>query len=110
MVQRKGMIELYAIPRCDHKPLLARFLPSILVEPTCEQLSYEMQISSLISVYKSRVCEVVLNGDKTFSLRQQKYRVTESLKTGEATVLFGAERYSLSHRLHTYRLHTFHST
>ncbi|KAG6849636.1 hypothetical protein H0H93_006759 [Arthromyces matolae] len=35
-----------------------------------------------------RVCEVVLNGDKTFSLRQQKYRVSESLKTGEATVLF----------------------
>lgn len=35
-----------------------------------------------------RVCEVVLNGDKTFSLRQQKYRVTESLKTGEATALF----------------------
>ncbi|KAF9452017.1 hexokinase [Macrolepiota fuliginosa MF-IS2] len=35
-----------------------------------------------------RVCEVVLNGDKTFSLRQQKYRVTEALKTGEATALF----------------------
>ncbi|KAK7060171.1 hypothetical protein VNI00_000935 [Paramarasmius palmivorus] len=35
-----------------------------------------------------RVCEVVLNGDKTFSLRQQKYKVSEALKTGEATVLF----------------------
>ncbi|KAJ3568406.1 hypothetical protein NP233_g5735 [Leucocoprinus birnbaumii] len=35
-----------------------------------------------------RVCEVVLNGDKTFSLRQQKYRVTEALKTGEAIALF----------------------
>ncbi|KAG5654669.1 hypothetical protein H0H81_009918 [Sphagnurus paluster] len=35
-----------------------------------------------------RVCEVVLHGDKTFSLRQQKYKVSESLKTGEATVLF----------------------
>ncbi|KAF9500147.1 hypothetical protein BDN71DRAFT_1440709 [Pleurotus eryngii] len=35
-----------------------------------------------------RVCEVVLNGDKTFSLRQQKYRVSEELKTGEATALF----------------------
>ncbi|KAG6830614.1 hypothetical protein H0H92_015706 [Tricholoma furcatifolium] len=35
-----------------------------------------------------RVCEVVLNGDKTFSLRQQKYKVSESLKTGEASALF----------------------
>ncbi|KAL0580895.1 hypothetical protein V5O48_001088 [Marasmius crinis-equi] len=35
-----------------------------------------------------RVCEVVLNGDKTFTLRQQKYKVSETLKTGEATVLF----------------------
>ncbi len=36
-----------------------------------------------------RVCEVVLNGDKTFSLRQQKYKVSDTLKTGEASVLFG---------------------
>ncbi|KXN86325.1 Glucokinase [Leucoagaricus sp. SymC.cos] len=35
-----------------------------------------------------RVCEVALHGDKTFTLRQQKYRVTEALKTGEATALF----------------------
>ncbi|ESK93616.1 putative glucokinase [Moniliophthora roreri MCA 2997] len=35
-----------------------------------------------------RVCEVVLKGDKTFTLRQQKYKVSEGLKTGEATVLF----------------------
>ncbi|KAK0206198.1 hypothetical protein DFS33DRAFT_565432 [Desarmillaria ectypa] len=35
-----------------------------------------------------RVCEVVLNGDKTFSLRQQKYKVSDTLKTGEASVLF----------------------
>ncbi|EKM80237.1 hypothetical protein AGABI1DRAFT_57808 [Agaricus bisporus var. burnettii JB137-S8] len=35
-----------------------------------------------------RVCEVILNGDKTFSLHQQKYKVTEALKTGEATALF----------------------
>lgn len=36
-----------------------------------------------------RVCQVELHGDKTFTLRQQKYRVSEALKTGEATVLFG---------------------
>jgi len=36
----------------------------------------------------SRVCEVVLHGDKTFSLAQQKYRVSDAVKTGEATALF----------------------
>ncbi|GBE79133.1 Glucokinase [Sparassis crispa] len=35
-----------------------------------------------------RVCEVRLLGNKNFSLRQQKYRVSETLKTGEATALF----------------------
>ncbi|KAI9456980.1 hexokinase-domain-containing protein [Lactarius psammicola] len=35
-----------------------------------------------------RVCQVELNGDKTFTLKQQKYRVSETLKTGEATTLF----------------------
>ncbi|KIK99707.1 hypothetical protein PAXRUDRAFT_131530 [Paxillus rubicundulus Ve08.2h10] len=35
-----------------------------------------------------RVCEVTLHGDKSFSLRQQKYKVSETLKTGEATTLF----------------------
>ncbi|KAI6128442.1 hexokinase [Pisolithus croceorrhizus] len=35
-----------------------------------------------------RVCEVNLHGDKTFSLRQQKYKVSDTLKTGEATTLF----------------------
>ncbi|KAJ7283432.1 hypothetical protein C8J57DRAFT_1054460 [Mycena rebaudengoi] len=35
-----------------------------------------------------RVCEVVLKGDTTFSLRQQKYKVSDALKSGEATALF----------------------
>ncbi|KAF8592467.1 hexokinase [Ramaria rubella] len=35
-----------------------------------------------------RVCEVHLNGDKTFNLRQHKYKVSDALKTGEATALF----------------------
>ncbi|KAH8989385.1 hypothetical protein EDB86DRAFT_2943806 [Lactarius hatsudake] len=35
-----------------------------------------------------RVCQVDLHGDKTFTLKQQKYRVSEALKTGEATTLF----------------------
>jgi hypothetical protein len=33
---------------------------------------------------------VELHGNKTFTLKSQKYRVSEALKTGEATVLFGA--------------------
>jgi len=44
------------------------------------------------------VCEVVLNGDKTFNLVQQKYRVSETLKSGEATALFG--EFCLSCDLH----------
>ncbi|KAG2013453.1 hexokinase [Coprinopsis cinerea AmutBmut pab1-1] len=35
-----------------------------------------------------RVCEVVLNGDQTFSLVQQKYKVSDTLKTGDASALF----------------------
>ncbi|KAG1753668.1 uncharacterized protein EDB91DRAFT_1234101 [Suillus paluster] len=35
-----------------------------------------------------RVCEVTLLGDQTFSIRQQKYKVSETLKTGEVTTLF----------------------
>ncbi|TCD70456.1 glucokinase [Steccherinum ochraceum] len=35
-----------------------------------------------------RVCEVQLQGNHEFTLRQQKYRVSEALKTGEATALF----------------------
>ncbi|TFK43320.1 hexokinase [Crucibulum laeve] len=35
-----------------------------------------------------RVCEVVLNGDKTFNLVQNQYKVSEALKHGEATALF----------------------
>ncbi|KAI9575011.1 hexokinase [Boletus coccyginus] len=35
-----------------------------------------------------RVCEVTLLGNKTFSLRQQKYKVSETIKAGEVTTLF----------------------
>jgi len=38
----------------------------------------------------SRICEVHLQGDKTFKLRQKVYRVSDSLKTGDASTLFGA--------------------
>ncbi|KAH9942994.1 hexokinase [Epithele typhae] len=35
-----------------------------------------------------RVCEVELQGNHQFVLRQQKYKVSDALKTGEATTLF----------------------
>lgn len=35
-----------------------------------------------------RVCEVVLLGDKKWSMKQQKYRVSTQLKEGKATALF----------------------
>jgi len=44
---------------------------------------------SCVITTRSRVCEVQLNGDQTFGLRQQKYKVSDQLKTGEATALFG---------------------
>ena len=50
--------------------------------PSCENLS-------LCGALVSRVCEVTLHGDKTFTLRHHKFRVSEALKTGEATALFG---------------------
>jgi hypothetical protein len=36
-----------------------------------------------------RVCEVVLAGNHQFEIKQQKYKVSDELKNGEARVLFG---------------------
>ncbi|KAG8860118.1 glucokinase [Tulasnella sp. 330] len=46
-----------------------------------------------------RVCEVNLEGNHKFSLRQQKYKVSTELKTGEATVLFDYMAESVDHFL-----------
>ncbi|KAG8925270.1 glucokinase [Tulasnella sp. 418] len=46
-----------------------------------------------------RVCEITLNGDQTFTLRQQKYKVSTELKTGEATTLFDYMADSVDHFL-----------
>ena len=43
----------------------------------------------------SRVCEVYLHGDNTFNLRQKKYKVSDALKTGEVTTLFGERLFHL---------------
>ena len=43
------------------------------------------------------MCEVKLHGDQTFDLRQQKYKVSEKLKTGEASALFGMFFFYLVH-------------
>ena len=39
--------------------------------------------------FSRRVCEVTLLGNHQFTIKQQKYKVSEALKTGEASVLFG---------------------
>jgi hypothetical protein len=48
-------------------------------------------LSTLVAqiLHSSRVCEVALKGDNTFSMRQAKYKVSDALKSGEATALFG---------------------
>ena len=43
---------------------------------------------------------MVLHGDKTFALRQQKFRVSESLKTGESVALFGQHLSLYAIRIH----------
>ncbi|KIO23222.1 hypothetical protein M407DRAFT_78306 [Tulasnella calospora MUT 4182] len=46
-----------------------------------------------------RVCEVTLQGNHKFSLRQQKYKVSTELKTGEAKALFDYMADSVDHFL-----------
>lgn len=47
----------------------------------------------------SRVCEVKLLGNHQFTLRQQKYKVSDALKTGEASALFG-QHFGVVHMNH----------
>ncbi|KAG8915745.1 glucokinase [Tulasnella sp. 408] len=46
-----------------------------------------------------RVCEVTLQGNNKFTLRQQKYKVSTELKTGEAKALFDYMADSVDHFL-----------
>lgn len=73
--------------------MIARSLHSISAEPTCNHPSFSF-LFPRHSLGCRRVCQVELHGDKTFALKQQKYRVSEALKTGEATVLFGARPFT----------------
>lgn len=41
------------------------------------------------NTYGSRVCEVTLFGEHRFEIKQQKYKVSDELKEGQANVLFG---------------------
>ncbi|KAF5387613.1 hypothetical protein D9615_000084 [Tricholomella constricta] len=76
---------------------------------TCER-SNPLDLESSNSDHSRRVCEVILNGDKTFSLRQQKYKVSESLKTGEATALFDYLADSVDAFLTTHASHAYDTT
>ncbi|KAH8917565.1 putative glucokinase [Atractiella rhizophila] len=51
-----------------------------------------------------RVCRVELKGDKGFSLSQEKYTVSEALKTGEAAALFDFIANCVDHFLTKYDL------
>ena len=70
--------------------MIARFSLSISAEPTCEYSLHRRPVFPRYSLGRRRVCKVELHGNKKFTLKQQKYRVSEALKTGEANVLFGA--------------------
>lgn len=74
------------------RPLLALSWHLILEVPTCalavEYLS-TVRWRTAGCRRARRVCEVILNGDKTFNLVQQKFKVSEALKSGEASTLFG---------------------
>lgn len=48
-----------------------------------------------------RVCEVNLSGDRNFSISQEKYKITEDLKTGEFTELFSYMAKSIGHFIST---------
>src|SRR6266852_5845595 len=84
--------------------MTARSLRSILAEPTCKHHPpFSFPRHSLTWLCR-RVCQVELHGDRTFTLKSQKYRVSEALKTGEATVLFGARTFTFTTVLKSKRL------
>lgn len=43
----------------------------------------------LMTFNNRRVCLILLQGHNQFKIKQQKYKVSEELKTGQARVLFG---------------------
>jgi hexokinase len=48
-----------------------------------------MRVKSLMPGPLRRVCEVKLFGQNKFEIKQQKYRISDELKQGQARVLFG---------------------
>jgi hypothetical protein len=81
--------------------MTAHSLHSISAEPTCKPPSFPLLFFPRYSLGCRRVCQVELHGDKTFTLKSQKYRVSEALKTGEATVLFGTRQFTTKRALVT---------
>jgi hexokinase len=55
----------------------------------CECGLTSRAVDDLITSCSRRVCEVKLDGAHGVAMRQQKYKVSDELKTGEANLLFG---------------------
>lgn len=108
-----------SVPSCTHHSrasvadqwcrLLLSVEPSLrstLEEPTCMSAfssaprSFRADVSELPLF--SRVCEVKLEGSNKFTIKQQKYKVSDALKQGDARDLFGA---SVLVRLRALRRH-----
>lgn len=94
------------IPIFNVSPIIEHSWLLILGEPTCKILHAQPYSVTAQGFPYRRVCEVELHGNKTFTLRQQKYRLSDQLKTGEAKALFGAHYFKQSsiHLLTLYRL------
>ncbi|KIJ56588.1 hypothetical protein M422DRAFT_22742 [Sphaerobolus stellatus SS14] len=63
-------------------------IPTFVTDPLPDGTEKGVFLAVDLGGTNLRICEVHLNGDKTFSLRQKMYRVSDALKTGDASTLF----------------------
>jgi hypothetical protein len=55
----------------------------------------QTQPSTRAKMYR-RVCEVRLFGQNKFDIKQQKYKISDELKSGQARILFGRSAHSIN--------------
>jgi Hexokinase len=86
------IFNLYTVEVCNCCSYVGLSWLSIWAGRICELIHIREAGDTLklkLGWFSRRVCEVQLHGDQTFDLRQQKYKVSEELKTGDASALFG---------------------